>query len=64
MGKIGFSPGVKFASGAAQGAALEDAVWVEPQAAESLLREFLALLEEIQKELDSRWNGQERFGRP
>jgi len=43
---------------------IEDGAWVERQAAESLLREFLALLEGIQKELNSRWNGQERSGRP
>ncbi|MDX3578379.1 MULTISPECIES: hypothetical protein [unclassified Streptomyces] len=49
---------------AAQGVVIEDGVWAERQAAEPLLREFLALLEGIKKELDSRWNGQERSGRP
>jgi hypothetical protein len=64
MGKCSFSPGVTYSAVAAQGVVIEDGVWAERQAAEPLLREFLALLEGIKKELDSRWNGQERSGRP
>ncbi|MGW1783434.1 hypothetical protein ACWCQQ_30495 [Streptomyces sp. NPDC002143] len=40
-----------------------DGAWAERQVAEPLLREFLALLEAIQEELNSRWNGQEYSGR-
>ncbi|MFJ5774904.1 hypothetical protein [Streptomyces sp. NPDC093094] len=36
-------------------------VRVELQVTESLLREFLALLEVLQEELDQRWSGQEKF---
>ena len=64
MGKCSFSPGVTYSATVMQGAVIEDGVWVERQDAEPLLREFLALLEEIQEELNSRWNGHERFGRP
>ncbi|MDQ0960349.1 hypothetical protein QFZ66_004227 [Streptomyces sp. B4I13] len=64
MGKYGFSPGMTYFATAVQGAVIEDGAWVERQVAEPLLREFLALLEEIQEELNSRWNGQERSGRP
>jgi hypothetical protein len=64
MSKCGFSPGVTYSAIAGLGAVIEDGARVERQAAEPLLREFLALLEDIQKELNSRWNGQERSVRP
>ncbi|MFD7137297.1 hypothetical protein [Streptomyces sp. NPDC059894] len=35
---------------------------VELQVTESLLREFLVLLEAAQEELNQRWNGQEKSG--
>ncbi|MFJ4619922.1 hypothetical protein [Streptomyces sp. NPDC088812] len=37
-------------------------VRVELQVTESLLREFLVLLEAAQEELNQRWNGQEKSG--
>ncbi|MEU0002801.1 hypothetical protein ABZ079_00455 [Streptomyces sp. NPDC006314] len=39
-----------------------DGARVELQATESLLREFLALLEAAQEELNQRWNGQQNSG--
>ncbi|MDQ0578000.1 hypothetical protein QF030_000178 [Streptomyces rishiriensis] len=38
-------------------------MWTEHRITEPLLREFLGLLEAIQEELNSRWDGQDRFGR-
>ncbi|MFD9318003.1 hypothetical protein ACFWDQ_09865 [Streptomyces sp. NPDC060053] len=63
MGKYIFPPGAASSELAVQGAAIGGGAWVEHQITEPLLREFLALLEAIQEELDSRWNGQENFGR-
>ncbi|MDR6981250.1 hypothetical protein J2X68_007992 [Streptomyces sp. 3330] len=40
-----------------------DDPWIEPPVTESLLREFLALLEAAQAELGQRWNDQEKAGR-
>ncbi|MEV6182305.1 hypothetical protein ACIHAR_31930 [Streptomyces sp. NPDC052016] len=40
----------------------QDGARVETQVTESLLREFLALLEAAQEELNQRWNGQEKPG--
>ncbi|MDQ0762386.1 hypothetical protein [Streptomyces canus] len=51
MGKYAFQPGAECA-----------ALTVRPTA-EPLLREFLGLLEDMQEELDSQWNGQENSGR-
>ncbi|MGW0870888.1 hypothetical protein ACWD3Z_10370 [Streptomyces sp. NPDC002740] len=48
---------------AVQSAVIGGGAWVERQITEPLLREFLALLEAIQEELNSRWSGQENFGR-
>ncbi len=36
---------------------------VKVQVGESLLHEFLVLLEALQEELDQRWNSQEKFDR-
>ncbi|WP_159083187.1 MULTISPECIES: hypothetical protein [unclassified Streptomyces] len=55
---------MKYSATSVRGSVIEDSVWAERHVAEPLLREFLALLEGIQKELDLRWNGQERSGRP
>ena len=52
VGKYTFQPGAEYA-----------ALTSERQVTEPLLREFLALLEEVQEELNSRWNGQENSGR-
>jgi hypothetical protein len=35
----------------------------EPRTTEALLREFLTLLEEIQREMTPRWNGQDASDR-
>ncbi len=48
---------------AVQGTVIGGGVLAECQITEPLLREFLALLEAIQEELNSRWNGQGNFGR-
>jgi hypothetical protein len=40
-----------------------DGARVERQVTESLLREFLTLLEAAQAELNQRWNGQQNSGR-
>ncbi|MGV9558978.1 hypothetical protein [Streptomyces sp. NPDC003401] len=37
--------------------------WTDPPDTESLLHEFLVLLEALQAELDRRWNDQEKSGR-
>ncbi|MFC4498790.1 MULTISPECIES: hypothetical protein [Streptomyces] len=42
--------------------ALHGGAGVELQVTESLLREFLALLEAAQEELNRRWNDQEKSG--
>ncbi|MGW2050670.1 hypothetical protein ACWCPF_36660 [Streptomyces sp. NPDC001858] len=63
MGKYTFPPDATHSALAVQGTVIGDGAWVERQVAEPLLREFLALLEEIQEELNSRWNGQEYAGR-
>ncbi|WP_329219659.1 hypothetical protein OG352_23940 [Streptomyces sp. NBC_01485] len=48
---------------AVQGTVIGDGARVERQVTEPLLREFLALLEAIQEELNSRWNGPEYSNR-
>ncbi|USQ89034.1 hypothetical protein NFX46_38000 [Streptomyces phaeoluteigriseus] len=63
VGKYTFMPGTAYSALTAQGATARGDARVERQVTEPLLREFLALLEEIQEELDSRWNGQENSGR-
>ncbi|MET7737156.1 hypothetical protein ABZT02_38400 [Streptomyces sp. NPDC005402] len=63
MGKYTFHPGAEYAALMVQGAVAGDDVQFERQVTEPLLREFLALLEEVQEELNSRWNGQENSGR-
>ncbi|MFI1925772.1 MULTISPECIES: hypothetical protein [unclassified Streptomyces] len=56
-------PGAASSELAVHGAVIGGGMSVEYQITEPLLREFLALLEAIQEELDSRWNGQGNFGR-
>ncbi|MFG2723675.1 hypothetical protein [Streptomyces canus] len=63
VGKYTFQPGAEYAALKVQGAVAGDDVQSERQVTEPLLREFLALLEEAQEELNSRWNGQENSGR-
>ncbi|MFL5998289.1 MAG: hypothetical protein ACJ736_29005 [Streptomyces sp.] len=46
-----------------QGTVAGNDVKSERQVTEPLLREFLALLEEVQEELNSRWNGHGNSGR-
>ncbi|MEU3414426.1 hypothetical protein ABZ760_24695 [Streptomyces sp. NPDC006658] len=52
-----FSPTMHPPGGA--GSAREDHAGAEPPGAETLLREFLALLEAAQEELNQRWSAQE-----
>ncbi|MET8562521.1 hypothetical protein ABZV75_18645 [Streptomyces flaveolus] len=56
-GKYIFTPGVA-CSFEARGTLRGDGVRVEPRATESLLREFLTLLEAVQEELNQRWTAQ------
>jgi hypothetical protein len=63
VGKYTFQPGAEYAALKVQGAVAGDDVQSGRHVTEPLLREFLALLEEVQEELNSRWNGQENSGR-
>jgi hypothetical protein len=63
VGKYTFRPGAEYAALTLRPTATGDDAQSERQVTEPLLREFLALLEEIQEELNSRWNGQENSGR-
>jgi hypothetical protein len=63
VGKYTFQPGAEYAALTVQGAAAGGDVQSERQVTEPLLREFLALLEEVQEDLNSRWNGRENSGR-
>jgi hypothetical protein len=62
VGKWAHTPGVAYSALAAQDARTGDGAWAERQVTEPLLREFLVLLEELQEELNSRWNGQGSSG--
>jgi hypothetical protein len=42
---------------------MESGTWSGQWITEPLLRDFLELLEAMQEELNSRWDGQGRFGR-
>ena len=57
VGRYIYTPGVA-RSLEARGILRGDGVRVEPQATESLLREFLTLLEAVQEELNQRWTDQ------
>jgi hypothetical protein len=63
VGKYTFQPGAEYATLTAQGPLAGDDVQFERQVTEPLLHEFLALLEKVQEELNSRWNGQDKSGR-
>ncbi|WP_159027515.1 MULTISPECIES: hypothetical protein [unclassified Streptomyces] len=56
-GKYIYTPGVA-RSLEARGTLRGDGVRIEPHATESLLREFLTLLEAVQEELNQRWTAQ------
>lgn len=62
MGKYADSPGVSYSAIEGRGTLLGGAARVELQVTESLLREFLTLLETAQEELNQRWNGQGNSG--
>jgi hypothetical protein len=57
-GKYTYTPGVAHSPLEASGTLHCDGARVELQVTESLLREFLTLLEAAQEELNQRWNGQ------
>lgn len=61
-GKYTYLPGATRSALEPRGTSHEGGVWVEKQVTESLLREFLALLEAAQEELNQRWNDQEKSG--
>ncbi|WP_158694454.1 hypothetical protein [Streptomyces canus] len=63
MGKYTFQPGVDHTAQTATGTAPRGDAQSERQVTQPLLREFLVLLEGIQQELNSRWNGQDNSGR-
>ncbi|MFD9395976.1 hypothetical protein ACFWBB_36140 [Streptomyces sp. NPDC060000] len=63
MGKYTFPPGAAYSALAVQNTPVGDDTRAGHQVTEPLLREFLALLEAIQEDLDSRWNGQEDSSR-
>ncbi|MEU0213296.1 hypothetical protein [Streptomyces canus] len=63
LGKYTFQPGAEHAALTVQGAVAGDDVQSEHHITEPLLREFLALLEDVQEELNSRWNGEKNSGR-
>ncbi|WP_406219028.1 hypothetical protein [Streptomyces canus] len=63
VGKYTFQPGAEYAALTVQGTVAGADVQSERQVTEPLLREFLALLEEVQEDLNSRWNGRENSGR-
>ncbi|WP_406124561.1 hypothetical protein OIE52_30525 [Streptomyces canus] len=63
VGKYTFQPGAEYAALTVQGTVARDDVQSERQVTEPLLREFLVLLEEVQEDLNSRWNGRENSGR-
>lgn len=56
-GKYTYTPGVAQSALDARGTLHGDGARVQPQATDSLLRDFLALLEAAQEELNQRWNG-------
>ena len=62
-GKYTYTPGGAHSGLEACGTLHGDGARVELQVTESLLREFLALLEAAQEELNQRWNGQGNSGR-
>jgi hypothetical protein len=63
VGKYTFQPGAECAAMTAQGPVVRGDTQFGRQVTEPLLLEFLALLEELQEELNSRWNGQGHSGR-
>ncbi|MFF1303498.1 hypothetical protein [Streptomyces sp. NPDC058307] len=63
VGQSTYHPGAEYAALTAQGRVAGCDERSERQVTEPLLREFLTLLEEAQKELNLRWNGQENSGR-
>ncbi|MGX1274785.1 hypothetical protein [Streptomyces phaeoluteigriseus] len=62
VGKSTFLPGEAYSALTAQDTMAGGTARAERRVTEPLLREFLALLEEIQGELDARWQGQGNSG--
>lgn len=63
-GKYTYIPGVAHSALEARGTLQGGGTRVEPQVTDSLLREFLALLEAAQKDLNQRWNDQTKSSCP
>ena len=64
VGRYTFTPATAYSSpDAAGGTRRGDGAPAEPQVTESLLSEFLTLLDAAQEELSRRWNDQGRSGR-
>lgn len=61
-GKYTYTHGVTHSAVEARGTLHEGGAQAEIHVTESLLREFLALLEAAQEELNQRWNGHENSG--
>ena len=62
MTKYTYVRGLAHSALASCGTMRWDGAQVEPQVTDSLLREFLTLLETTQEELNQRWSDQEKSG--
>ena len=62
MGQYTYTPAAAYSSPDARGTLHRDGAQVELWITESLISEFLTLLEGFQEELSERWNGQGRPG--
>ena len=60
--KYNYMPGLTHSALESRGLLHGGGALVELPSAQSLLREFLALLQAAQEELDQRWNDQEKSG--
>ncbi|CAM5737123.1 hypothetical protein SALBM311S_04128 [Streptomyces alboniger] len=62
VGKYTYTPGTAYSAIDARGTLRGDGVRVENRVTESLLSEFLTLLDAAQAELNQRWSGQRNSG--
>ncbi|MFD9391115.1 hypothetical protein ACFWBB_10395 [Streptomyces sp. NPDC060000] len=63
VGKYTFLPRAAHSTLPVQATTVGDGAWAEHLITEPLLRDLFGLLEAIQEELNSRWNGQGNLGR-
>lgn len=62
VGKYTYTPGTAYSALDARGTLRRDGARVETRVTESLLSEFLTLLDAAQEELNQRWSGQRNSG--